>query len=161
MEANKRRIFFSGVIAGMLVSIVVFFIYTNISTQRKLRLPNSADNIRYITIEEASCDGTFSKNITDQGIESIIDIFRQVEIDFSKPEKRRLYAGSTGRTIVLVYGDGTVRRVAMAVVGEDKVIYYPSLAEGAIGYRGIWPGAENFFQNLDYPCKRLVYVEAD
>ncbi len=49
MEVNQRRIFFSGVIAGMLVSIVVFFIYTNISTQRKLRLPNSADNIRYIT----------------------------------------------------------------------------------------------------------------
>ncbi len=49
----------------------------------------------------------------------------------------------------------------MAVVGEDKVIYYPSLAEGAIGYRGIWPGAEDFFQNLDYPCRRLVYVEAD
>lgn len=161
MEANKRRIFFSGVVAGMLVSIGVFLIYTNISTQRKLRLPDSTDNIRYITIEEANCDGTFSKNITDQGIESIIDIFRQVEIDFSKPEKWRLYVGSISRTIVLVYGDGTVRRVEMAVVGEDEVMYYPSRAEGAIGYRGIWPGAEDFFQNLDYPCRRRVYVEAD
>ncbi len=162
MEANKRRIFFSGVVAGMLVSIGVFLIYTNISTQRKLRLPDSADNIRYITIEEASCDGTFSKYISDQGIESIIDIFRQIEIDFSKPEKwQGGYAGAIGRTIVLFYGDGTERRVEMAVVGEDKVIYYPSFAEGAIGYRGIWPGAKDFFQNLDYPCKRRVYVEAD
>ncbi len=51
MEANKRRIFFSGVVAGMLVSIVVFLLYTNISTQRKLGLPDSADNI-YSTINE-------------------------------------------------------------------------------------------------------------
>lgn len=162
MEANKRRIFFIGVITGMLVSIGAFLIYTNISAQRKLRLPDSADNIFSISIQETSCEGTFFKSIPDhRGIESIIDIFQQVEIDFSKPEERRPYAGAIGRTIVLVYRDGTERRVEMAALGGNKVIYYPSCSEKALGYRGTWPGSETFFQNLDYPCSRLVLDEAD
>lgn len=166
MEANKRRIFFSGVIAGMLVSIGVFLIYTNISTQRKLGLPDSADNIFYISIEESSCAGTLRKNIDDlQGIESIIDIFRQIEIDFSKPVEGRNQPGTIIREMVLLYIDGTRRTINIEALGGDAVIYYPppaeSTFESALGYRGIWPGAEDFFQNLDYPCKRLVYVEAD
>lgn len=162
MEANKRRIFFSGVIAGILVSIGVFLIYTNISTQRKLGLPDSADNIYSISIEESSCAGTLWKCIDDpQGIESIIDIFRQVEIDFSKPVEGRNEPGAIIREMVLLYTDRTRRTIKIEALGGDAVIYYPPPAESAIGYRGIWPGAEDFFQNLDYPCKRRVYVEAD
>ena len=162
MEVNKKRIFFIGVITGMLVSIGAFLIYTNISAQRKLQLPDSADNIFAISIQETSCEGTFFKSIPDhRGIESIIDVFQQVEIDFSKPEKWRSYEGATGRAIVLFYRDGTERRVEMAALGGDVVIYYPSCAEKALSYRGTWPGSEDFFQNLDYPCSRLVLDEAD
>ena len=162
MEANKRRIFFSGVVAGMLVSIVGFLIYTNISAQRKLRLPDSADNIYSISIEESSCAGTLWKCIDDpQGIESIIDIFRQVEIDFSKPVEGRNQPGAIIREMLLLYTDRTRRTIKIEALGGDVVIYYPPPAESTLGYKGIWPGAENFFQNLDYPCKRLVYVEAD
>lgn len=161
MEANKRRIFYSGVIAGILVSIGAFIIYTNIATQKKLRLPDSADGVFSILVSEASCEhGTLYKAIPDrQGIESMIDVFRQVEIDFSRPEEWRSYAGATGRTIVLSYRDGTERTVDIAVLGGDTVVYYPSRAQSGSGYRGTWPNSENFFQSLDYPCRHLVYCE--
>ena len=162
MEANKRRIFFSGVIAGMLVSIVVFLLYTNISTQRKLGLPDSADNIYSISIEESSCAGTLWKCIDDpQGIESIIDIFRQVEIDFSKPVEGRNQPGAISREMLLFYTDRTRRTIKIEALGGDVVIYYPPPAESALGYKGTCPGEEDFFQNLDYPCKRVVHVDSD
>lgn len=162
MEVNKKRIFFIGVITGILVSIGAFLIYTNISTQRKLQLPDSADNIFSISIEESSCAGTLRKNIDDpQGIESIIDIFRQVEIDFSKPVQGRGEPGAIGREIVLLYRDGRERTINIAALGGDVIIYYPSLTERALGYRGTWPGSEDFFQSLDYPCRRLVLDEPD
>ena len=162
MEANKRRIFFSGVIAGMLVSIGVFLIYTNISAQRKLRLPDSADDIFSISIKESSCAGTLWKSTPDhRGVESIIDIFRQVENDYSKPVQERDQAGAIGREIVLLYTDGTERTINIAALGGDYIIYYPSLAESTVGYQGTWPGSEDFFQSLHYPCRRLVYVEED
>lgn len=142
--------------AAIIVFILTgcFTIYFNFFAQKRFQLPDSSDRITSISIYDGSLwYGTNCKEISNQtGIEHIIDVLQQVEIDYSSPENRGAPAGGSSLEFVLHYEDGTDNTICVLCFGGDKIVIGPEFTDG---YYGTWPDAEIFFWNLDYPVIHL------